>query len=188
MRLLFILFGLTAAHQLVAPNNFTEDRFKLNELNIFKLIAVYSSSSGIVMTLPDGAFSATSRADHNHAAMYARIGAPRVHGKSHAWCGTNKRDEAITVDLTTSHLVTGVATQGRGDSDQWVTRYSVETSKNGEIWENQGIFLGNFDRNTVCRRRFKKPVLASFVRFKVLNFHMHMSMRLDVLVYNIGDE
>jgi len=189
MRFLYILLGLAAANQLVAPNHdYSDHGIKIKELNIFQLIAMFRSSSGITKDLPDGAFSASAQYNADHGAIYARIGVPKVSGKSHAWCGSSKPGAEITVDLTTSHVVTGVATQGRGDGSQWVTRYSVETSENGHKWENQGIFLGNFDKNTICRRRFKKPVLASFVKFKVLNFVAYGSMRVDVLVHNIGDE
>merc|ERR1712142_489475 len=130
--------------------------------------------------------------DAKHGAIYARIGAPHVSGKSHGWCGKGvmggAMGEEVTVDLTTSYIVTGVATQARGGSTQWVERYTVYTSEDGHDWKAQGNFRGNFDKSTICRRRFQKPVLASFVKFKVLEVHNHACMRLDVLVHNIGNE
>merc|ERR1719391_1389544 len=119
------------------------------------------------MDLPDAAFSATQSHDANHGPQYARIGASMVSGKSHAWCAKETKD-ALTVDLTTSYLITGVTTQGRGnwgtdETGQWVTSYSVRVSENGYDWVNMGRFVGNFDRETLCHVRFVEPVLARFV-------------------------
>jgi len=90
--------------------------------------------------------------------------------------------------MKTSHIVTGVATQGRADAVQYVTRYSVEVSESGTKWESFGNFVGNFDNLSVTRVRFKKPVLARFVKFTVLKHHSHPSMRVDVLVYKPNDD
>jgi len=183
------LLVLAAAHQLVAPDNdFYDDGNKIDELTIFQLLGLFRSSNGIVEYLPDGAFSASKEFNGDHAAFYARIGRDHVKGKSHAWCSGYSMGEEITVDLTTSYLVTGVATQGRGDHSGMVTSYSVETSEDGHRWIAQGRFRGNFDKTTICRRRFNKPVLASFVKFTVLDFKDMSCMRLDVLFHNIGDQ
>jgi len=190
--LTFILYFIVAAHELVAPdddfNDSVLERVHLDELTIIQLLGMFQASRGIVTDLPDGSFSATSELV-NHNAIYARIGDDHVSGKAHGWCaakGNGKRN-SITVDLTMSYLVTGLATQGRGDADQWVNNYSVETSEDGHNWVAHGQFLGNFDRHTICRRRFDEPVAASFVRFIVIEFTNHPCMRVDVLVFNMAD-
>merc|ERR1719184_8597 len=137
------------------------------------------------MDLPDGSFSATQSFDANHKEIYARIGADKVSGKSHAWCGKTSGVNAITVDLTSPHIVTGVATQGRGDRGQRVTSYSIRVSENGYDWVSVGKFVGNFDQKTICQVRFEEPVLARFVEFAVLKYYVHPSMRIDVLVMEI---
>jgi len=187
VKVIVLLFALAAAHQLVAPDNdFHDYDTKVDELTILQLLGVFRSSTGIVIDLPDGAFSASAEHNDDHGAIYARIGADRVSGKSHAWCGGYEVGYEITVDLTTSYYVTGVATQGRGDhKDNWVSRYSVETSEDGHMWVAQGQYRGNFDMTTICRRRFKKPVLASFVKYTVLKFKVMACMRLDVLVLDM---
>jgi len=167
------------------PNGDGEKYFDV--LSSLQLLEIFMKSEGIVQDLPDGAFSATNEWDSNHGPIYCRIGADRVAGKAHGWVGSNAGESAITVDMTTSQLVTGVATQGRGDADQWVTDYSVQTSENGYDWVDLGNFVGNFDRSTICKVRFTKPVLARFVKFTVLKFNAHKSMRLDVLVYNFDN-
>merc|ERR1711920_5908 len=104
------------------------------------------------------------------------------------WCGKRGENNEITVDLTTSFMVSGVATQGRGDCcDQWVTSYAIETSEDGQYWEKHGRFQGNFDRDTICESRLELPVLARLVRLTVKEYNGYPCMRLDLLVYNADD-
>jgi len=147
-------------------------------------------SNGIVLDLPDGAFTASDEYSENQLAMYSRIGPDKVPGKALAWCGKSGGANEITVDMTSSYLVMGVATQGRGGGHSyWTTEYFVETSENGNDWVRHGKFRGNFDAETICRRRLKKPILASFVKFIVLDyFNTVPCMRLDVLVYSIDEK
>jgi len=187
MMLLLVLqvFALAMAHELVVPDADIEDSGEniddhINEL--IMLLGMFYSSSGIVTNLPDGSFTASD--------TYSgfTVSSSRIGGKTsgyQAWAGIIGKENEVTVDLTTSRLVTGVATQGRGDGKQWVTSYAVETSENGYDWVSQGHFKGNFDTQTVTRRRFETPVIASFVRFTVLKYSAHPSMRLDVLVYEV---
>jgi len=183
------VFALAMAHELVVPDADIEDSGEhiddhINEL--IMLLGMFYSSSGIVSKLPDGSFTATDTYS-GFKVSSSRIGG-KTSGSNQAWAGIIGGDNELTVDLTTSRLVTGVATQGRGDDSkykQWVTSYAVETSENGYDWVSQGHFKGNFDTQTVTRRRFGTPVIASFVRFTVLKYSSHPSMRLDVLVYEV---
>jgi len=191
LQLVLQLIALAMAHELVAPDAHIEGRGEhiddhINEL-IF-LLGMFYSSDGIVTKLPDGSFTASFTHSSSYLPSYSRIGG-EVSGKPQAWCGKLGENNELVVDLTTSHLVTGVATQGRGDhSSQWVTDYAVETSENGYDWVSMGDFVGNFDSKTMLRRRFGKPVLASFVKFTVLKYQGHPSMRIDVLVYDVEQE
>lgn len=47
---------------------------------------------------------------------------------------TNNNQQYIQVDLRAVTKVTGVATQGRGNADQWVTSYKLRCSQNGVTW------------------------------------------------------
>jgi len=189
IKVLLHLLALALAHELVAPDGDYDDSGKhMDELNIIQLLTMFYSSEGVILNLPDDALSASDVYSDNHAASYARIGADQVSGMAHAWCGNKGEANEITVDMTTSFVVTGIATQGRSDNDHWVTNYLVETSEDGNNWVRHGPFRGNFDRNTICRRRIEKPVLASFVRFTVLEYFTHPCMRLDVLVHHVDDE
>jgi len=91
-------------------------------------------------------------------------------------CSSLHMDVDGTIGRTA--VVVGVATQGRGDCDQWVTEYVVLTSFDGYVWTIRGKFKGNNDRHTVLRRDFKIPVRANYVRIRIQAFHSHPSMRL----------
>merc|ERR1719357_1418958 len=164
LQLVLQVFALAMAHELVVPDADIEDSGDhVDEL--IMLLGMLYSSNGIVTKLPDGSFTASDTAS-GFKPTYARIGGE---GNYQAWAGIIGGDNKFIVDLTTSRLVTGVATQGRGDSNnQWVTSYAIETSENGYDWVSQGHFEGNFDSKTICRRRFRTPSIASFVKFTVL--------------------
>jgi len=185
LQLVLQVFALAMAHdELVVPDADIEDIGIDDEINeLMTLLRMFYSSDGVVTKLPDGSFTASDTTS-GYPPIYARIGG-EIKGKPQAWAGIIGGDNEFTVDLTTSALVTGVATQGRGDDNQWVTSYAVETSENGYDWVSQGHFKGNFDTQTICRRRFGKPTIASFVKFTVLKYSSHPSMRLDVLVYDV---
>ena len=74
----------------------------------------------------------SSEYDGNHAAVQARLNY-NVSGKFGGWSArTNDKNQWLQVDLL-SHFtkVNRVATQGRRDVDQWVTKYNLKYSKNG---------------------------------------------------------
>lgn len=147
---------------------------------------LFDLSAGIISKLPDRAITSSDSHTNQNGVVYGpencRIGGAKHPKKAHSWCGQVGGANEITIDLLSSHIVTGVVTQGRGDSAQWVTQYSVQTSENGIDWMDHGRFIGNFDQNTQCKRKLRQAASASFVRFKVLQYHSHPSMRLDVLV------
>jgi len=164
---------------------FFESGMHMKELSIIQLLAIFHDSVGVVQTLPDEAFTCPVKVNADHGCEYARIGRDKVVGKSHGWCGKGGEDNKIIVDMTTSFMVTGVATQGRGDCcDQWVTSYVIETSEDGHHWQKHGRFEGNFDRDTICESRLDLPVLARLVKLGEMEYHNLACMRLDVLVYH----
>ena len=143
---------------------------------------LFDKSVGIVMGLPDLAFTASNSYNDDHGPENCRIGGAHRPKKSHAWCAKSVGD-SITIDLTSSYIVTGVVTQGRGECNQHITEYSVATSENGLEWVDHGRFKGNFDNKTICKRKLKHPISASFVKFTALKYVEHPSLRLDILVY-----
>jgi len=185
MEVIFFFIVFTESHELVAPCNIKEMELHKDELSGMQLLKMFHDSVGVLLKLPDKAITASDEINANHSPIYSRIGAPHIAGKSHSWVGKTGEPNEIMVDLTTSLMVTGVATQGRGDGNaQWVTKYSIDTSENGEVWTTHGIFVGNFDIDTICQSRLEHPVLARFVKLTVVEYVNHPSLRWDVLTYN----
>lgn len=146
---------------------------------------LFANSHGIVMSLPDGAFTASASYNDNYGPQYVRLGATAVPGCSHGWCTVNPpQNNYLTIDLGTSHIVTGIEIAGRGSSDQMVTKFRVETSTNGIHWIDQGIYVGPYEPATSVKRKLNQSVIASFVRIYPLEFEKHPSMRLDILVFD----
>ena len=72
--------------------------------------------------ISDQQISASSRLNWNHYPHYGRLNSQR------SWAaGYNNAYEWIQVDLGNQYTtVTGVATQGRSDYNQWVTKYKLQ--------------------------------------------------------------
>ena len=83
--------------------------------------------------ITDAQISASSEWDSKHAAAQGRLDFRAVKRKSGSWsAGKNNKNQWLQVYLGSQLTeVTGVATQGRSDYDQWVTKYKLFYSYNG---------------------------------------------------------
>lgn len=82
----------------------------------------------------------------------------------------------------------GVVTQGRPTSSQWVTKYQVGYTLNGEDWmlvDDGRVFEGNFDQNTRRRNDFYSPVIARAIRILPREWNSHISVRFDAIFERI---
>lgn len=185
LKRIFLIVILAEAHELVAPFDYDNKGASQEDvIRSVQLMKMFHDSVGQLLNLPDDAITSSDEHSENQSVKYSRIGAGKVEGKAQAWCGKLGESNEIMVDMTTSSLITGVATQGRGDvTHQWVTKYLIETSENGQEWIDHGIFEGNFDDETICQSRFKYPVIARFVKLSVVKYENHPCMRWDVLAY-----
>ena len=78
--------------------------------------------------ITDGQVTASSQANSNHAAIQGRLHY-KVKFKAGAWAaGKNDKNQWLQIDLIGQCIVTRVATQGRNDYDQWVTKYTLQYS------------------------------------------------------------
>ena len=147
---------------------------------------LFALSKGIILSLPNAAITASDSYNDGLGPAYAKLGAAKVDGKSHAWCA-KKAGDYLTIDLGTSHIVTGIQIAGRGKGGgqiQMITKFNVKTSVNGIDWMNQGDFIGVYEELTSVKRKFKRSTVASFVRITALEYKYHPSMRVDILVYD----
>ena len=83
--------------------------------------------------IPDGKIRASTEWDSNHAAKQARLNFPGGHGKAGSWSSRrNDGNQWLQIDLSIQNIkVTGLASQGRANADQWVTKYKLQYSHDG---------------------------------------------------------
>jgi len=100
-----------------------------------------------------------------------------------AWsAGVNDLNQWIQVTSIKPSLWTGVTIQGRGDADQWVTKFMVKYTNDGKKWyfiDNACEFTGNADRNTKVTQQFSTPVTATTIRICPKAWNGHISLRFE---------
>ena len=91
------------------------------------------------------------------------------------------------MDLGTIKNVTGIATQGRAHSDEFVIEFRIQYGSNGKDWidykEVDGspkLFLGNEDGDYVVRNDFDQPIIAQWIRINPTRWADRISMRLEL--------
>ena len=93
-------------------------------------------------TITDAQISASSQHNDRHAAIHGRLHFQAAPGKAGAWSAlTNNDSQWLQIDLINQYVVTRVATQGRNDSDEWVTSYRLQYNKdsaNFKYYKEQG--------------------------------------------------
>ena len=90
--------------------------------------------------IPDSQITASSEFGHpgSHGPANGRLNRPHSPGRTGSWSASaNTLGQWLQVDLGDSRPITGVVTQGRSISEphqQWVTKYLVMYSNDGETW------------------------------------------------------
>ena len=87
--------------------------------------------------ISNGKVRASTEWDANHAAIQARLHFKAGFGKAGSWSARhNNYGQWLQIDLGNKHIkVTGLATQGRNGYAQWVTKYKVQYSNDGVIFQ-----------------------------------------------------
>lgn len=100
---------------------------------MFLLKAPYSVEIGLEDgKVPDRAFSASSQWDKYHRANRARLNSVSTKKYRGGWSARkNNRRQWLQVKLRRRARITGLATQGRQDLNQWVKSYSISYSLTG---------------------------------------------------------
>ena len=84
----------------------------------------------------DSQITASSEWTHYYGVKNARLNHRTGHLISGAWSAqTNNIHQWIQVAFNVPRLVTGIVTQGRHNVDQWVTKFKVQTSDDGQTGE-----------------------------------------------------
>ena len=83
--------------------------------------------------IPNPMFRASSSYNYYCTARNARLHQRRAGRNGGAWCSRARNNKQwLQVDFGTDTVVTRVSTQGRHNSDQWVTSYYVSFSSRGQ--------------------------------------------------------
>ncbi|XP_078346340.1 uncharacterized protein LOC144631705 isoform X1 [Oculina patagonica] len=137
--------------------------------------------------LPNYAITASSKWDGNHGPTNARLYHMAGGGKTGAWSArTNDKSQWIQVDFGEVKRVTQVASQGRSDNAQWVTKYRVSYSTFGKEFKFQDHdYEANSDQHSVVVNTLIKPVEALFIRLNIQGWYGHISMRFELYGCNI---
>ncbi|XP_072020462.1 uncharacterized protein [Amphiura filiformis] len=138
--------------------------------------------------ISDAQITASSEWASNHGATNARLNRVAQAGTTGAWSAkTNDGNQWIQAALGRPTRVTGVLIQGRPAHRQWVTKFKVQSSNDGEEWtfvqqaNGESIFDGNTDQTTVVTNLFHTPVTASYIRILPTEWNNHISMRFELL-------
>ncbi|XP_078357295.1 uncharacterized protein LOC144642185 [Oculina patagonica] len=134
--------------------------------------------------------SASSQCDTNHAASQGRLHFKGSKSKAGSWTAqTNDANQWLQVDLGSQQTrVTGVATQGSSNRDQWVIKYKLQYSNDGTIFEyyrqrgeeKEKEFAANYDQDTVVYHELIPPITARYIRFRPLTWEKGISMRTEL--------
>lgn len=89
-------------------------------------------------TIKDAQITASSEWDRNHAAIQGRLNFQKSGIKQGAWSAKfNDKNQWLQVDLQAMYTkVTAIASQGRHQSNQWVTKYTLQFSNDGKTFQN----------------------------------------------------
>ncbi|XP_078371653.1 sushi, von Willebrand factor type A, EGF and pentraxin domain-containing protein 1-like [Oculina patagonica] len=155
---------------------------RLFELNCLKTLGVASRTR-----IPDVDLTASSQLNSQHAALGGRLNAQAqinsqgVTTQIGGWAALNNdQNQYLQVKFGQIYQISGVATQGRADSAQWVKTYKLQYSTDGSTWTYYPDTLtGNTDQNTEVRNEVR-VFQAMYLRFRPQSWQAHISMRVEV--------
>ncbi|XP_061540427.1 retinoschisin-like isoform X2 [Phycodurus eques] len=108
-----------------------------------------------------------------------------------AWLSKyNDPHQWLQIDLREVGVVSGILTQGRCDSDEWITKYSVQyrtvEALNWVYYKDQTgnnrVFYGNSDRSSTVQNLLRPPVVARYIRLLPLGWHTRIAVRMELLM------
>lgn len=129
--------------------------------NTFNPISAALCNSALGMksgAIRNAQITASSIWNKYHTARLARLGTVKRGRYVGAWCARhNNHNQWLKVDFRRPMKITKIETQGRQDTNQWVTRYQLSYSQDGAHW-------------TLYRHRssdkVEKPLMSWFFRQK----------------------
>jgi hypothetical protein len=102
-----------------------------------------------------------------------------------AWSAKkNKNTEWYQLSVNNPINITGVAMKGRPDHPQWITSVKIQyEDENGEFKDvDDGFtFNTNYDKHSLVKIFFEKPVRTKSIRFYPQSWNSHASARFGIL-------
>ena len=136
--------------------------------------------------IPRGSYRASTFYNVHVAPYQSRLNSIR------SWSSrTNNLKQWLQIDLLGVGRVTGVATQGRRDANQWVTSYVLSYSKGTlfRVYRQGGrvkLFRANSDRNTVVYHKLRPHIVSQAIRVHPKKWKAHISMRVELYGCSAG--
>ncbi|XP_067054992.1 protocadherin Fat 4-like [Acropora muricata] len=98
-----------------------------------------------------------------------------------AWCaGVNNKQQYLQIDFQGMRKVTEVASQGRPDSNDYVSSYMISFRLDGNLFEfHRLVFTGNRDSDRIHTNRILPPFHARYVRVHPQNWNERICLRLE---------
>ncbi len=96
---------------------------------------------------------------------------------------TNDLNQYIILNYGTPAYITGIVTQGRQTTNQWVTKANIDVSMDKITWKTVLTNVAmNSDQTTLVNVLFPNVEYAQFVRVRPTEWYYHITMRLGLLV------
>ncbi|XP_069790956.1 contactin-associated protein-like 5 isoform X2 [Narcine bancroftii] len=140
----------------------------------------------LVSDLPQLVFDSTSELSSSHNPGFAKLnrrdgagGWSPLESNKHQW---------LQIDLGERTEITGIATQGRYGSSDWVISYLLMFSDTGSNWKQYRqedsiwAFVGNSNADGVVRHKLEQSIKARLLRFVPLEWNPlgRIGMRVEV--------
>ncbi|KAL0271077.1 UNVERIFIED_CONTAM: hypothetical protein PYX00_008294 [Menopon gallinae] len=91
------------------------------------------------------------------------------------------------MDLGSRYEIRTIATQGRTNTNEFVTEYVLQYSDDGQAWKtfinSEGdieMFQGNTDGKSVHRNEFEIPIIAQWIRINPTRWNERISLRVEL--------
>jgi len=130
----------------------------------------------VIPELANSLMKASSSEDSDSGPDKARLDA-----QSTPWVPAQQQQgQWLEITLPEEMTVSGVATQGRYNDNDWVSYYKLMYKTKHWDWYSGGKWLrGNWDRKTV-KKHDLKPFKAKFLRFYPKKWNQNIAMRVEV--------
>ena len=91
----------------------------------------------------------------------------------------------LQLDIGSSMIINNVTTQGRPNTGQWITSYSLYYINVGNVWTFFGTLDGNTDTSTQVTHSLNN-IVARYVRIYPITLHSYASIRVGLISSSQG--